>query len=83
MTGLGPWFVRTVDDGGTHRADHEHWTADGRARIRPICEPTAEFTAINREPIAVPYFDEHRCPRCLADALDPAAPRPRHLVLVR
>ncbi|APU17917.1 MULTISPECIES: hypothetical protein [Actinoalloteichus] len=80
---IGPWFVRTVGDGDTHRARTEHWTADGRAQIRPICDPTTLFTALNREPVAVPYYDDHRCPGCLAAAHTRAPYRPRHLALVR
>ncbi|APU13271.1 MULTISPECIES: hypothetical protein [Actinoalloteichus] len=82
MTG-GPWFVRAVEDGGTHRAEAEYWTADGRVRIRPVCDSTTVFTALNREPVAVPYYDEQRCPVCLAAAPEPRTTRPRHLAVVR
>ncbi|AOS64089.1 hypothetical protein [Actinoalloteichus hymeniacidonis] len=59
------WFVRTVAEGDTHRARTEHWTRDGRAHIRPLCDPTALFTALNRQPIALPYYDNQSCSTCL------------------
>ncbi|APU17468.1 MULTISPECIES: hypothetical protein [Actinoalloteichus] len=77
----GPWFVRSVGDGDTHRAHREYWTSDGLARIRPVCDPTTVFTALNRRPVAVPYYDEHRCPDCLTASRVPD--RPRHLAVVR
>ncbi|AOS61039.1 hypothetical protein [Actinoalloteichus hymeniacidonis] len=77
MTGL--WFVRSIRDGDTHRAVHERWTVDGQACIRPVCAPGAEFTALNREPIAQPYYEEQHCPRCLATSTR----QPRRLAVVR
>ncbi|AOS65274.1 hypothetical protein [Actinoalloteichus hymeniacidonis] len=79
----GPWFVRAVGDGDTHRAETEHWTTDGRAHIRPICDATTLFTALNRRPVAVPYYDDHRCPDCLAATRKPTASRRRRLAVVR
>ncbi|ASO21952.1 hypothetical protein FHR81_005585 [Actinoalloteichus hoggarensis] len=81
MTGVGPWFVRSVSDGDTHRAFREYWTRDGVARIRPVCDPNSVFTALNRNPVAVPYFDEHRCPTCLTTP--PVAEARHRLVVVR
>ncbi|AOS65617.1 hypothetical protein [Actinoalloteichus hymeniacidonis] len=78
---IGPWFVRSVDDGDTHRAHSEYWTPDGRAHIRPLCAPAVLFTALNRQPVAVPYYDEHRCPTCLTARR--ASGRPSHLAVVR
>ncbi|AOS64180.1 hypothetical protein [Actinoalloteichus hymeniacidonis] len=90
----GHWFVRTVGDGDTHRAADEHWTSGGQARIRPRCDVTSVFTALNSQPIGMPFYDSQRCPDCLNDALLPIRraargrrpgplPRPRHLAVVR
>ncbi|AOS65517.1 hypothetical protein [Actinoalloteichus hymeniacidonis] len=63
-----PWFVRSVRACDTHRAASEHWTRDDRINVRPDCDPSTTFTALNRTPIALPYYDEQRCPACLTIA---------------